>query len=170
MEKLRRRLTSISTKQRFSEVLALVLIVGLMGLLVYLLIPTHTAAPKVAPVTVRSNSSVALQQHATTPAYQAPVANNKESQARDITNNSTPNTAVPEQMPVSNNVSHASTGNSAVRTPQIAKGVHGAQASISFGCAAVTKPVGSTLSKVGNALHLTSLVTSLVSDTSSCQS
>lgn len=169
MDKLRQRLTSINTKQRFGEVLALVLIAGLMGLLVYFLIPTHTATPKVAPVTVRSNASFAVQERAATPTYQAPVTNGNVPQASDIASNSTHQSTAPVQS-AADNMAHVGTDTHAVPAPQLAKVVHGTQASTSSGCAGVTKPLDATLSRVGSTLHLTSIVSSLVADTSSCQS
>lgn len=171
MDKLSRRLTSISTKQRFGEILALVLIVGLMGLLVYLMIPTHTEAPKVAPVTVRSNTSVALQQHTQSPTYQAPVTSDKVSQASDITaKGSAPKNTAPEHRVESNYASHSSINKFAVQAPQVAKTVQGIQPSKGTTCASVTKPLDATLLRVGSALHLTSLVAGIAPVTSSCQS
>lgn len=171
MDKLSRRLTSISTKQRFGEILAIVLIVGLMGLLVYLMIPTHTAAPKVAPVTVRSNTSVAMQQHTQSPTYQAPVTSDKVPQASDITpNGSTQKNATPGHRVESNYVSHSGTNKYAAQAPQVSKAAQGIQPSMGTTCASVMRPLDATLSRVSSALHLTSLVAGIAPDTSSCQS
>jgi len=171
MDKLRRQLTSISTKQQFGEVVALVLIVGLMGLLVYLMIPTHTAAPKVAPVTVRSNVSYAMQHQAADSTFRTPATNSNVAQASAVPSGGiTSHFTASKQHAVPNNVSHASSIKYATQTPQIAQVVPNARARVSTACTNVTKPIDTTLVKVGNTLHLSSLVSGLVPDTSSCQS
>lgn len=167
MDKLRRRLTSISTKQRFGEVLALVLIVGLMGLLVYLMIPTHAAAPKVAPLTVRSNASFAMQHQAAPSTYRAPATTSSDSQANVVANR-TPQFAASEQQATHRNVSHA-ISNQKVQAAQIAQATLNTQTRVSTACTGVTKPIGATLTKVGSILHLSSLTSDVVSGTSSCQ-
>lgn len=50
-------------KQRFGEVLALVLIVMIVGSIVYMLIPSNPKAPKLQPVTVRSTAKIVAQSH-----------------------------------------------------------------------------------------------------------
>lgn len=152
---------SFNTKQQFGEVLAVVLIVGLVGLLVYLLIPTHSVSPKVAPVTVRSNTSFGLH-------------NQPSTQTLQTTSNST----VPKATTVvtstdSQSTSSPVTGENAMhengsRSPELDSKISvNAQAN---SCTTLTKPVSNVLAKVGSALHLTPVVANVVADTANCQS
>ncbi|MFI5275274.1 MAG: hypothetical protein ACHQT5_00425 [Candidatus Saccharimonadales bacterium] len=170
MDKLSRRLMSLTTKQRFSEALALLLIVGLVGLLVYLLVPAHTAAPKVAPVTVRSSALFAMQRQAADPISHAPAPRSGIAQAAVVPDSSALHGTVYSNAVNIRSDPHASTSNNQMQASLTDKMGQRTQANVSSSCTNLAKPVTTTFTKVGSVLHLSSLVSGLVADTPSCQS
>lgn len=155
---------SIITKQRFGEVLAVVLIVGLVGLLVYFMIPTHAAAPKVSPVTVRSNTSFGLHNQSPTQTLQASPASTVSKATAVVAHNDAHDAG-------GGNVSAGYKGKS-VKTGSEGTNISSATSINAQGssCSAIIKPITSALAKVGSTLHLTAAATTDLSAAANCQS
>lgn len=153
-------------KQRFGELLALVLIVFIIGFIVYMVIPNNPKTPKPTPVTVRSTSKIVAQSHI------APVA--------AVVDQTPPNTPVLQEAAASNISLNSKPPVSQVTGKGIGKNKITKSIKQSFRQGGSAKPatvtssscaqLPKTISKVGSTLQSIPLIGGLLSDVTYCAS
>jgi hypothetical protein len=151
---------SVRLKQRFGEVLALVLIITIVGFLVYMLIPVSPKTPKSASVTVRSTAKIETQSHVAAVTDQTPPNSHalNETVAENVRQSS-------QSVPIT-----VSNGNS-VSKEEPQQQNNNAQ---SVGAAATAKiactPLPKVVAKVSSVLQSIPIVGGLISDVTNCAS
>lgn len=160
---------SFKIKQRFSELLAIVLIVAMVGFLVYMLIPSNSKPPKSSPVTVRSTASVEEQQkHAATKLPNQTPQSSQVLQKSTVASDTTPQPTQHAAASVENQGNHNGLQNvkPSVQQPTNKTSNIIASANAKVTCTAGPKPV----TKLGSALRTLPIVGELVTDLTNCSS
>jgi hypothetical protein len=151
---------SVKLKQRFGEVLALALIVTIVGLLVYMLIPTNPKTPKSAPVTVRSTAKIEIQSHVATVTDQTPPNSHvlQETVAENVNQSSQS-----VRTPVSN-------GSLASKKESQQQNSNAQSVVVATTAKAACMPLPKVVAKVDSVLQSIPIVGGLISDVTYCAS
>lgn len=152
-------------KQRFGELLALVLIVTIIGFIVYMIIPSSQNNPRTAPVTVRSTSKIVAQSHVTPVAaetVQTPINTPAIQEATAV------NVRQNNQSPVSQ-LANKGAGNNKITISvkqNSRQGNNMLSATVKSGCT----PLPKTITKAGSELQAMPLISGLLSGVTYCAS